>query len=302
MAGLRRKSPAAGMDGTLRHSYREEVGNPAMRITFHGVRGSTPCHGPDTAKYGGNTACVSVEVDGEEPILCDLGTGFRYFGRSWWERHGSTFCGTALVTHLHWDHIMGLPFFSPLISANSHLTVYGPRQEDGSFEDAVRRVVQPPTFPVTLDEFPGSVTLLDIGDESMMVGDVRVLSRFVPHIGPTLGFRIEHAGRSVAYVSDHQQPVDGSFSVPPSVRELAEGVDLLIHDAQYTTPEFAHKAHWGHSTQEYAVALAASCGVGRLAMFHHDPERTDAELDCVASCAGSTLEVFAAREGLVLEL
>jgi len=290
------------MDVPVHRSYVGMVGVPTMRITFHGVRGSTPCHGPETAKYGGNTACVSVEVDGEEPILCDLGTGFRYFGRSWWESRGSIFRGTALVTHLHWDHIMGLPFFSPLISSKSHLTVRGPRQEDGSFEDAVRRVVQPPTFPVTLDEFPGSVSLVDTGDESFMVGSVRVLSRFVPHIGPTLGFRIEHAGRSVAYVSDHQQPLDGSFSVAPSVRELAEGVDLLIHDAQYTASEFAHKAHWGHSTQDYAVALAASCGARRLAMFHHDPERTDAELDSIESCAGSGLEVFAAREGLVLEL
>ena len=278
------------------------MGDPAMRITFLGVRGSTPCHGPETARYGGNTACVAVEVEGEDPILLDLGTGFRYFGKSWWGGRGAAFCGTALVTHLHWDHIMGLPFFAPLISTKSRLTVRGPRQEQGSFADAVNRVVQPPTFPVTLAEFPGTVEMIDTGDESFSLGSVQVLSRFVPHIGPTLGYRLEHAGRTVAYISDHQQPLDGSFSVAPSVRELAEGVDLLIHDAQYTSAEFAHKATWGHSTQDYAVALAASCGAKRLAMFHHDPERTDAELDAFRACADVSLEVFAAREGLVVEL
>ena len=284
------------------------MGVPAMRITFHGVRGSTPCHGPDTVRYGGNTACVAIEVDGEEPILLDLGTGLRYFGKSWWESRGSAFRGTALVTHLHWDHVMGLPFFIPLISTKSHLCVYGPRQQDGasdSFEAAVRRVVQPPTFPVTIDDFPGTLEMHDTGDEGFTVGNVRVMARFVPHIGPTLGYRIEHAGRSVAYISDHQQPLDGSFSVAPSVRELAEGVDLLIHDAQYTAAEFAQKATWGHCTQDYAVAVAASCGAKKLAMFHHDPERTDDELDRFAACMRGTtdvFEVFAAREGLVVEL
>lgn len=281
------------------------VGVPMMRITFHGVRGSTPCHGPDTVRYGGNTACVAVEVDGEEPILLDLGTGLRYFGKSWWQSRGSAFHGTALVTHLHWDHVMGLPFFSPLISTKSHLSVRGPRQYEGatdSFAEAMRRVVQPPTFPVTVDDFPGTLEMIDTGDESFAVGNFRVMSRFVPHLGPTLGYRIEHAGRSVAYVSDHQQPLDGSFAVAPSVRELAEGVDLLIHDAQYTPAEFAQKATWGHCTQEYAVAVAASCGAKRLAMFHHDPERTDDELDRYDPCLRGATEVFAAREGLVVEL
>lgn len=276
-----------------------------MRITFHGVRGSTPCHGPDTVRYGGNTACVSVDIEGQEPILFDLGTGFRYFGRTWAHTRGTSFRGTALVTHLHWDHVLGLPFFVPLISTKSHLTVRGPRQQEGvaeSFAAAVRRIVQPPTFPVTVDDFPGTVDILDTGDESFMVGDVHVTARFVPHLGPTLGYRIEHAGRSVAYVSDHQQPLGGSFSVADSVRELAEGVDLLIHDAQYTAAEFAQKSTWGHCTQDYAVAVAASCGAKRLAMFHHDPERTDDELDAYSPCGSAMTEVFAAREGLVVEL
>ena len=280
-----------------------------MRITFHGVRGSTPCHGPDTVRYGGNTACVAVDIDGEDPILFDLGTGFRYFGRRWTRERGTSLRGTALVTHLHWDHVLGLPFFVPLISTKSHLTVRGPRQEahdvnggEGSFEAAVRRIVQPPTFPVTVDDFPGTLEILDTADESFMIGGVHVKSRFVPHLGPTLGYRIEHAGRTVAYVSDHQQPLDGSFSVADSVRELAEGVDLLIHDAQYTAAEFAQKSSWGHCTQDYAVAVAASCGAKRLAMFHHDPERTDDELDAYSPCESVSTDVFAAREGLVVEL
>ncbi len=273
-----------------------------MKVTFHGVRGSTPCHGDDTVRYGGNTACVSVLVEGEKPLLLDLGTGLRYFGREWVDSSSLPFDGHALVTHLHWDHVQGLPFFFPMLVPGARFVVHGPRQDDASFAEAMGRVVRPPTFPVTLDEFAGDVEFRDIAEGQFEIGGFRVTVRNVPHIGPTVGYRIEHAGRVVTYVSDHQQPVDGKFAVPPSVRELAEGADLLIHDAQYTQEEFAVKGHWGHCTQDFAVALAVSCRAKRLALFHHDPERTDAQLDAFTPCATGATEVFAASEGLVVEL
>lgn len=275
------------------------MGDSAMQVTFHGVRGSTPCHGPQTAKYGGNTACVSIAIDGQRPILLDLGTGLRYFGKSFVASTDEPIDAVALVTHLHWDHIQGLPFFSPIIRDGARLELYGPRQEDGSsFMRAVSNAIKQPTFPVELHDLRGKFVFNDVEDSDFMIDDVQVKSRFVPHNGPTVGYRIEYGGTSVAYISDHQQPLDGSFSVSDGVRELAEGVDLLIHDSQYTPEEFALKAHWGHCTYDFAIHVATTCRARRLALYHHDPDRTDAELDKVLSCTSSSeSSVFVAQEG-----
>ncbi len=277
-----------------------------MQVTFFGVRGSTPCNGDDIAKYGGNTSCVAVRVPGEPPLFFDLGTGARYFGRSL--PQDGTFRGTCLLSHLHWDHTQGLPFFSPLLHEGSELDVYAPEQEDGrSVASVIGTVIRPPLFPVTVDQLPGTVRFHDVADDEFMVGGIKVMSRLVPHVGPTLGYRIEWGGRSITYLSDHQQPYDGSFSVSDGARELAEGTDLLIHDSQYTPHEFEQKSTWGHCTIDYALWLAQHCNVGRLALFHHDPSRTDVALDEVQRCAvaaGATfgIDVFAASEGLTVDV
>lgn len=275
-----------------------------LNVTFHGVRGSTPCHGPTTKKYGGNTACVSVVAEGMRPLLLDLGTGLRYFGKCAMSPADGPLDAVALVTHMHWDHIQGLPFFGPIIQDGAHLEIFGPRQADGSsFVDAVKNAIRQPTFPVELHDLRGKIEIHDLENCDFRVDGFSVRSRLVPHIGPTLGYRIELGGVSVAYVSDHQQPVDGSFRVPDGVRELAEGVDLLIHDSQYTPREFIDKAHWGHCTTEFAVRIAEECGAKKLALFHHDPDRTDDELDAVTECfARARTEVFAAREGATVVL
>ncbi|MBI4884892.1 MAG: MBL fold metallo-hydrolase [Actinobacteria bacterium] len=275
-----------------------------MHVTFFGVRGSTPCHGDDTARYGGNTSCVALRAPGENPLFFDLGTGARYLGAAL--ASDGAFRGTCLLSHLHWDHTQGLPFFSPLLCEGSELDVYAPTQDDGrTVQQVMAAVIRPPLFPVTVDELPGSVRFHDTGDCEFSVGGLRIIARLVPHIGPTLGYRVEWGGRSVAYLSDHQQPYDGSFSVSDGARELVEGVDLLIHDSQYTAGEFAAKSTWGHCTIDYAMWLAHKCGVGRLALFHHDPARTDVALDEVARCAIAAgevrgFDVFAAHEGLTV--
>lgn len=285
----------------------ESIGGArGVRVTFHGVRGSTPCHGDDIAKYGGNTSCVSVVVDDEPPIVFDLGTGVRYFGST--QPQDGTFRGTVLLTHLHFDHIQGLPFFSPMLRPGAVLDVYGPVQEDGrSIGEVFSQMIRPPLFPICLEQFPGTFRFHDVDDDSFGVGAATVMSRLVPHVGNTLGFRVDWHGRSVAYLSDHQQPFDGSMRASDGALDLVRGVDLLIHDAQYTPDEFRQKFNWGHCTVDYAVWLAAEAGVRRLALFHHDPVRHDDAVDALRDAAVSAgaehgVEVVAAREGLVVEL
>ena len=275
-------------------------------IKFHGVRGSTPCSGEGTMRYGGNTSCVSMHSGDEAPIVFDLGTGLRYFGAGC--EPDQPFLGTALLTHLHWDHVQGLPFFVPLLRDGARLDVYAPVQEDGrSVHDAFDFFVRPPYFPVTLEGLCGTISFNDVGDDDFTIGRAKVMSRAVPHIGPTLGYRVTWDGVSVAYLSDHQQPSDGSHGIHPNALELCDGADLVIHDAQYTPDDFARKSTWGHCTVEYAVRVAHQAGAKRVALFHHDPMRHDEALDDVArdakelaACLG--LEVMVASEGLTLPL
>ncbi|MEO5724432.1 MAG: MBL fold metallo-hydrolase [Ilumatobacteraceae bacterium] len=276
-----------------------------MRVTFYGVRGSTPCHGTDIARYGGNTSCVVLEAQGEPPLVFDLGTGLRYFGRT--SPNDGSFRGSCLLSHLHWDHTQGLPFFTPLLCGGAELDVYAPTPADGgSVGEVFAAMICPPMFPINIAYFPGTVRFHDLEEGVMNLGGLKVLAREIPHVGRTYGYRVEFGGRSVAYLPDHQQPFDGSFSVSPGALELAAGVDLLIHDSQYTPAEFAKKATWGHCTAEYALWLAGHAGVKRLALFHHDPNRSDDALDEFARCAQTNgrldFELFTAAQGMTVQV
>ncbi len=270
-----------------------------MQVRFHGVRGSTPAIGADTRRYGGNTACVEVIADGCPPIVIDLGTGVRQYGESL----DGPFEGVLLLSHLHWDHIQGLPFFGPVMQPGARARLIGPPQPDeGSLHAALAKVVTPPFFPVPLATLCSGVTIEELDRASVTIGEAVVTAARVDHPGSTNAYRIDHGGASVAYVSDHQEPADGVIS--PELLELIAGVDLLIHDAQYTRDEFAAKADWGHSTVDFAVAVAQAAGVSRLALFHHDPARDDDGVDELLVTARSLAglggpEVIAAAEGLV---
>ena len=274
-----------------------------INITFFGVRGSTPCSGDRTRRYGGNTSCVAVESPGQDPVILDMGTGLRYFGET--QPLDGTFNGTALVTHLHWDHVQGLPFFGPLLKGG-HLSVQAPAQDNGlSLFESFDLCVRPPFFPVPMDALVGTLEFHERNDETFMVGDAKVMTRTVPHVGPTNGYRIEWDGATVAYISDHQQPFDGGMSIADGALELCEGADLVIHDAQYTVPEFAMKSTWGHCTVEYAVMVAKEAGAKSLALFHHDPTRHDEALDELSACARdyadrAGIELITAAEGLTV--
>lgn len=276
-----------------------------MQITFYGVRGSTPSPCEANRRYGGNTSTVVLERSGGDPIVLDLGTGLRQWGET--QPLDGTFRATALVTHIHWDHVQGLPFFPPVDRVGARLEVYGPAQEHGSLGDAFGELMRPPYFPVHYSELRGDIRFHCVSDDDLEIGSAKVKVRPVPHLGPTVGYRIDCDGVSVAYISDHQAPPN-LRDVTEGVLELCDGVDLLIHDAQYTPEEFAAKAHWGHCTVGYALVVAREAGARRLALFHHDPAHADEFMDGLAADAGRCAaemcigEVFAAREGMSLTL
>lgn len=296
------------VDGTFRGVFAASVpgGEPSLNVTFHGVRGSTPCSCEANRRHGGNTACVALETADSEPIVFDLGTGFRFFGET--QTDDGSFRAHALVTHLHWDHVQGLPFCVPLNRSGARLDVYGPPQDGVSVAEAFEEFMRPPYFPVRVGDLIGDIEFHTIDADDLAIGDAKVRARYVPHIGPTFGYRVELAGATVAYLSDHQQPLDGSFEVAPEVLELADGVDLLIHDAQYTDEEWALKSHWGHCTVDYALHVAREAGVRRLALFHHDPAHSDEVIDGFMPAVREQAdrlgieEVLAASEGLTISL
>jgi phosphoribosyl 1,2-cyclic phosphodiesterase len=282
-----------------------------VRITFFGVRGSCPCSADQYRRYGGNTSCVLVEVNGEPPLVIDLGTGLRALGQHLegpLRAAGLPLRANALLTHLHFDHVLGMPFFSPMRDPGAVLDIYGPSQEEAPLHDVMAGMVKPPFFPIQMAEFRGSLFFHDLDDKTdLELGGIAVKVRTVPHIGHTLGFRIEAEGRTLAYVSDHQAPVDRR-SVDAGVLDLCRQADLVIHDAQYTDEEFVVYSDWGHSTEAYAVLVAREAGAKRLALFHFDPSHTDRDVEHVLAharrIAGGrhVLEVSAAAEGSTVDL
>lgn len=276
-----------------------------MRVLFCGVRGSTPAPGPEYVRYGGNTSCVALAHDDEDPTLVlDAGTGLQRLTR---HLDGRPFKGTILVGHLHWDHTHGIPFFRSGDQPGSKVTLLIPAQGDP--EKVLERAISPPHFPIKPSELRGNWTFGDIEEGERSLEGFAVTAREIPHKGGrTFGYRVSDGASSIAYLSDHapaslSRGPEGFGDYHAAAVELARDADVLIHDAQYTATEFAERSSWGHSAIDYAVGLASAAGARWLVLFHHDPSRTDEELDeIVQSLADAPVPVTAASEGMTLSL
>ena len=270
-----------------------------MHIRFWGVRGSIPVAGRDTLRTGGNTTCLSVHAAGRV-LLLDGGTGLRAFGQHWGVR---PLDATLLFTHVHWDHIRGVPFFGPAFHPDSRIRLGG--ASEAEVREALSGQMTAPCFPITLDAFAAELSWREVrSGRAFEDGPFRITPLRLKHPGGVLAYRIEAEGRALVFATD----VEHAGQVDPALVELARGADLLVHDAQYTTAEYLgqggpSRVGWGHSTIDEAVEVAARAEVARLALFHHDPSRTDDGVAVLEAYARAQHPgAFAAREGPSLAL
>ena len=294
-----------------------------MRIRFWGTRGSLATPGPTTLRYGGNTSCVEARANDGTLIVLDCGTGAHRLGHALTAQSTQPVHGHLMITHTHWDHIQGFPFFAPVFRAGWEWDLYAPSGLGERLETVLSAQMQHPYFPVTLAQLSATIRYHDLVEGALTVGGVRVVAQYLNHPALTLGYRLEADGVSVVYAVDHephmrQRPEGGGMGSPgetaphaEDARHVAflEGADLVIHDAQYTAQEYPEKVNWGHSPAETAVDYAIAAHARRLALTHHDPLRDDDAVDrLVEVCrervrrAGSPLDVFAAAEGQIIEL
>jgi len=279
-----------------------------MRLTIWGCRGSIATPGAETVGYGGNTSCVEVSLDEGTVLILDAGTGIRGLGDELAGRGAHRL--HLLLTHLHLDHLEGLRFFAPLWDERVTLDIWGPPSPVLSLEERIRRSFSPPLFPIDLRTLPARVTFRDVPREPWTLGGASLTADLIMHPGPTVGYRIEASGSSVAYLPDHEPALTGITDRPiewVSGASIAGDADLLLHDAQYSEDEYEEHIGWGHTSVADAVAFTRTVGARRLVLFHHDPRHSDGSLERLEAHARSLVgrdddPPTVAREGMVVEL
>jgi phosphoribosyl 1,2-cyclic phosphodiesterase len=287
----------------------------AHALTFWGTRGSIPTPGPDTARYGGNTACIGITGADDRLVILDAGSGLRPLGHELMKQRNGPLTADILLSHTHWDHIQGLPFFKPLSSRGTAVSIYGAAQEGVPLKVILGRQMDPMVFPVPLNALAAALTVVEISEGDFEIDDFRICAFRLRHPGTTLGYRLVPVagGQEVAYVTDNELGSGGSYEVPPDWRrrmvEFVGGADTLIHDAMYSDQIIQARAGWGHSTPRQAVDLAREARCRRLILFHHEPEHSDDALDHLlvdtrlyARGVAPTLVVEAAAEGMKFPL
>jgi ribonuclease BN (tRNA processing enzyme)/CheY-like chemotaxis protein len=285
-----------------------------MHVRFLGTRGSIATPGPHTLRYGGNTSCVEVRSNAGTLIVLDMGTGAAVLGRELVAR-GGPLRGHILISHTHWDHIQGIPFFAPFFMPGCEWDIYAPRGFGQTLRDTLAGQMQYSYFPVGLDQLGATIRYHELVEGGLRIGDVEVTSRYLNHPALTLGYRLEADGVALVYACDHEPHsralATGTGEISGEDHrhvEFLTGAELVVHDAQYLASEYPQKIGWGHSTVEYALAVARSAGVKQLALTHHDPKRDDAAIDDLVNALRSEAQhragpyVFAAAEGQKVEL
>jgi len=273
-----------------------------MQVKFWGVRGSTPTPQPENMRYGGNTSCVEVRL-GDQIFIFDCGTGFRVLGHEL-EREfaGRPFSAHVFVSHFHWDHIQGMPFFRPLYEGAGNQFVFHSSARTRRLEQVMAEQMAAPYFPVDLAHMKAKRNFYDIENGCLPMGDgINLKTAYLNHPQGCLGFRLETKDGVLVYATDNE-PGDAHFD--KAVRKLAEGADLLVYDAQYLPEEyFARRRGWGHSHWREAVDIVMESGAKELVLYHHDPEHTDAIVDKVVEEARNYYPaVRAATEGMEIRL
>jgi phosphoribosyl 1,2-cyclic phosphodiesterase len=270
-----------------------------MKATLWGTRGSQAAPGPETVRYGGNTSCVEIEVGAESRVVLDAGTGLRRLGVM---LPPAVRRVDVLLTHLHMDHIQGLGFFDPIFRPDFEVHIWGPGSATARLRKRLSRYMSPPLFPVRLPELPCELHVHDLREGEVEVPGVMVRTALVCHPGPTVGYRLDTTEASLAYLPDHEPALAcEAFAKSPqwcSGFDIANGVDVLIHDAQFDDDEYRKRIGWGHSTLRQAVEFAELANVKKLMPFHYDPSHDDDMLDdYFARTASDTVAIVPATEG-----
>lgn len=284
-----------------------------MRLRLWGTRGSCPSPGPATVTYGGNTTCVEVRSDDDHLVILDAGTGIRELGRSLVHgAHGGAISGDVFFSHAHWDHIQGLPFFTPAFQSGNHFRLFGDPSLLRSLEVVLRQQMSPVVFPVAFEALHARMEFRELSGHRLNENGVDVRAISVRHPGGALGFRLSPTGspdRSVVFIPDNELDRFGDNAPGAPTRDellgFARGARVLIHDAMYTGAEYMEHQGWGHSSYRDAVDFAIAADVETLVLFHHDPDRSDAAMiaqlalcrEMVSERNGS-VEVIAAAEGM----
>jgi phosphoribosyl 1,2-cyclic phosphodiesterase len=297
----------------------------SLCVRFWGTRGSIPSPGRETVRYGGNTPCLELRTPDGWLIVLDAGTGIRELGRSLMDRaNGTPIRGDIFLTHAHWDHIQGLPFFAPIFHSGNHFTIWGSKTMETSIGRVVRDQMSPVVFPVAFEQLGATIEFRQLAQERRFERAYDVTALPVQHPGGALGYRFaarddgaDEAGaersapRALVYISDNELQASAAYGSPASWRRdlvsFVRGARVLVHDSMFTTEEYGQHKGWGHSTYQDAVELALEGEVETLVLFHHKPERTDDELDrrtdecrALAARLGASLRIVAAAEGLTL--
>lgn len=290
----------------------------SLQVRFWGTRGSIPSPGAQTVRYGGNTPCVELRTESGWLVILDAGTGIRELGRKLMEgANGTAIRGDIFLTHAHWDHIQGIPFFAPIFGRGNHFTIWGSESLERSFDKVLRDQMSPVVFPVTFEELDATIDFRGLPEGTPTAGTGYEVTAFgVQHPGGALGYRFSAPGGNggaLVYVSDNELASHPRYGSAADWRDrmvtFVRGAAVLIHDTTYTTAEYENHKGWGHSTYAEAVELAIEASVGTLVLFHHEPRRSDDQLEqCLAECQqmvkdrGAKLSVVLAAEGLTLTL